>query len=111
MANGSGPGSDSSSDPIMTSSPAGSSVQPCGSPPPAGSEQTISPDKKSWISIKLVDQDDHVVPGEPFRIKLPDGSSVEGQLDLGGQARISGIDPGNCQVSFPNRTASDWKKK
>jgi type VI secretion system secreted protein VgrG len=93
----------------LSSSPAGSPVQSCGSAPESGSNQTVSPVKQSWISIKLVDQDNHSVPGEPFRIKLPDGSIVDGQLDKKGLARISGIDPGSCQVSFPNRDAKDWK--
>jgi hypothetical protein len=93
----------------MSSSPAGSAVQPCGAAPPAGSNQTVSPQKESWISIKLVDQDNHPVAGEPFRVKLPDGTIVEGQLDRHGVAKISGIDPGSCQVSFPNRNAPDWK--
>lgn len=47
---------------------------------------------------------------EPYIIELPDGSEVEGKLDGKGQARIEGIDPGKCNVTFPNRDAKDWKR-
>jgi hypothetical protein len=31
-------------------------------------------------------------------------------LDSEGRARVDGIDPGTCKVSFPDRDAKDWKK-
>jgi hypothetical protein len=82
----------------MSPAPAGSPCQSCGDPPDTG----ISPEKKAWIAIRLVDQDNRPVPGEAYRVKLPDGSLVEDDLDEHGSARIMGIDPGTCQVSFPN---------
>jgi hypothetical protein len=71
----------------------------------------VSPQKKSWIEIRLVDPDNNPIPGEAYRVELPDGSSVEGDLDANGFARIEGIDPGTCRVSFPNRDGRDWKRK
>ena len=93
----------------MSRAPAGSPVQSCGSPPPA--DTVVSPEKKSWIAIKLVDQENEPVPGEAYRIKLPDGSTVEGDLDSKGLAKIDGIDPGTCQVSFPELDANEWKPR
>jgi type VI secretion system secreted protein VgrG len=59
--------------------------------------------KPHWIEIKLLDEDQNPVPGEQYRITLPDGETVaEGTLDDKGSARVDGIDPGTCQVSFPN---------
>lgn len=69
-------------------------------------------DKKSWIEIVLVDQDDKPVPGEPYRITLPDGTTLaEGTLDEKGFAREDGIDPGTCKVTFPNLDKDAWEPK
>jgi len=104
----------SDADENMSSSPVGSGVEPCGSEfwndSSTASEETVSPNKKSWIAIKLVDQDGEPVPGEEYRITLPDGSTVEGDLDKGGFARVNGIDPGTCQVSFPTIDRNDWNR-
>ncbi len=92
----------------MSPAPVGSTVQSCGSPPPA--DTVISPEKKHWIAIELVDDDNRPVPGENYRIKLPDGTEIEDSLNDKGRAKITGLDPGTCKVSFPNRDAKDWKR-
>jgi type VI secretion system secreted protein VgrG len=67
--------------------------------------------KKHWIEIELVDKYDKPVPGEPYKITLPDGTTVaDGTLDEKGRARVDGIDPGTCQVTFPNLDKQTWKK-
>jgi len=69
------------------------------------------PDKKSWIEIKLIDEQNNPVPGEPYSVTLPDGETVaSGTLDEKGFARIDGIDPGTCQITFPERDKEAWKK-
>ncbi len=68
-------------------------------------------DKKSWIEIKLLDDDGNPVAGELYRVTLPDGSTIaEGTTDEKGYAKVSNIDPGNCQVTFPRLDKSSWKK-
>jgi len=57
--------------------------------------------KQSWIEIELLGEDDQPIPGERYRVTLPDGSVDEGTLDPKGWARIEGFAPGECQVSFP----------
>jgi type VI secretion system secreted protein VgrG len=79
-----------------------------------GSAQTTpyksDPAKKSWIEIKLVDEEKNPVPGEPYSITLPDATVASGTLDDKGFARIDGIDPGTCQITFPQRDKAAWKK-
>ena len=67
-------------------------------------------DKKHWIEIQLNDEDGNPVPGEPYKITLPDGTTVaDGTLDDKGFARVDNIDPGTCQVTFPNLDKDAWK--
>jgi type VI secretion system secreted protein VgrG len=65
--------------------------------------------KKSWIEIEMVDEEKDPVPGEPYRITLPDGETLaEGTLDDKGFARVDGIDPGSCQITFPELDKDAW---
>jgi uncharacterized protein involved in type VI secretion and phage assembly len=66
--------------------------------------------KKTWVEIKLVDGDGKPVAGEPYRIELPDGEVRNGTLNSQGLARIEGIDPGACKITFPKRDKRDWRK-
>lgn len=68
--------------------------------------------KKSWIEIELVDEDGKPVPGERYRVTLPDGKTLaEGTTDEKGYAKITNIDPGTCKVTFPRLDKSSWKRK
>ncbi len=72
---------------------------------PAQGEET----QKSWIEIELKDEDDNPVPGEQYEITLPDGTHVaRGTLDQDGLARVEGIDPGECKVTFPRLDKASW---
>jgi hypothetical protein len=68
-------------------------------------------EKKTFIEIELVDDES---PPKPvafrrYRVELPDYSTREGMLDARGRARIDGIDPGTCKVSFPDFSDDDWR--
>ena len=71
--------------------------------PPAPREET------TWIAIQLANKKGKPAAYKHYRIELPDGSRREGMLDARGMARLDGIDPGNCDVSFPDFDGSDWK--
>jgi hypothetical protein len=66
----------------------------------------------SWIEITL--RDDHDPPRpmayRRYRIETTDGLVREGRLDANGRARVEGIDPGNCEITFPEFDGSDWKR-
>jgi len=64
---------------------------------------------KTWIEIRLVDSDGDPVPGERYRLRLPDASIMEGVLDDEGKARYDGIVSGSCQISFPGLDAREWR--
>ena len=66
--------------------------------------------KTSWIEIELVDEDDQPVPGEKYKVTLPDESVATGTLDENGFARIDGIESGTCQITFPNLDKDAWEK-
>jgi type VI secretion system secreted protein VgrG len=69
------------------------------------------PTKKSFVEIEMVDEDGKPVPGERYQITLPDGRVATGTLDSKGKARVEGIDPGSCKVTFPALDKDAWEKK
>ena len=99
----------------FTPSPAPLSSSPASTQSPASDAPTHNPnapenqDKKHWIEIQLNDQDGKPVPGEAYKVTLPDGTTVaDGTLDAKGHARVDNIDPGTCQVTFPNLDKDSW---
>ena len=85
------------------------SVQVKPHQPPKTAEEKAN--KKSWIEIEMVDESNQPVPGQPYRVLLPDGqTAATGTLDEKGFARIEGIEPGDCQVSFPTLDQDAWEK-
>ena len=77
-------------------------------PPTSAADKTKKP---SWIEIQLVGEDKAPIPGEPYAITLPDGETIaEGTLDDKGLARLEGIEPGTCKITFPKRDQDAWKK-
>jgi type VI secretion system secreted protein VgrG len=64
----------------------------------------------SWIEIEMVGEDNKPIPGEKYKITLPDGTTAEGTLDDKGFARVDGIDQGNCQITFPNLDQDAWQR-
>jgi type VI secretion system secreted protein VgrG len=70
------------------------------------------PKKKSWIEVLLEDEKGDPVPGEKYRVTLPDGETIaEGTTDDKGLGRVSGIDPGNCKITFPELDKDAWNPK
>jgi hypothetical protein len=72
-----------------SSSPGQKAVEPCA-------------DNRSWIEIRLIDDDGNPVPKARYRLRLPDESVTEGCLDDAGQMRLDNIVPGTCTVEFPD---------
>ncbi len=92
----------------------GSSTETEAAAPNNGGQETATPApapaKKSWIEIQLIDTEGEPVPNERYRIKLPDGSVQEGRLDSFGYAEYYDINPGNCEVTFPDLDHGSWDR-
>ncbi len=54
----------------------------------------------AWVEVRVVDDQDQPVAYERYRLKLPDGSVREGELDSAGRVRVEDIDPGTCQFQL-----------
>ncbi len=67
-------------------------------------------EEQSWIVIEMVDEEDDPVPGERYKITLPDDTVAEGALDEKGFARVDGIDPGTCKITFPDLDKDAWER-
>jgi len=76
--------------------------------PPEEDEEKA--EEKTWIEIEMVDEEDKPVPGEKYKITLPDDTVAEGTLDGNGFARIEGVEPGTCKVTFSKLDAEAWEK-
>lgn len=77
-----------------------------GTPPESADDDT----ELTWIEIELVGQDSKPIAGEAYRVITPEGTEASGTLDEKGFARVDGIQPGTCKVSFPNLDKDAWKK-
>lgn len=77
---------------------------------PAGPASPAAP-PKTFIAIRLVDPDGVPVPGERYLITLPDGTKRAGRVDGNGFARLDRIDPGTCDVSFPDIDGRRWTRR
>lgn len=65
-----------------------------------------------WISIELVDESENPVVGERYRIRLTDGTEIQGALDANGRSRIVGLNkPGGCDISFPRLDLAAWHRR
>ena len=65
--------------------------------------------KKSWIALKLVDEEGNGVPGQRYRVTLTDGTTIaEGTTDETGFAKVPNIDPGSCKITFPTLDRDAW---
>ncbi len=108
------PGSASSS----SAAGAGSSSSPAGSPSPPNpnaNAPTHDPnsdenkDKEHYVAVELVDDAGQPVAGRPFEVKLPDGSVYTGTTDEKGKGRVEHVDPGSCDISFPDLDQDAWE--
>ncbi len=65
---------------------------------------------KTWIAIRLNDEDGRPVGWAEYRVVDSEGTAVSGFLDGKGYARAE-VAAGICQVTFPGIDAADWQRE
>jgi hypothetical protein len=65
--------------------------------------------QKTWVEFRLVDDDGAPIANAEFEVTLTDGSIMTGRLNSQGACRFENIDPGSCQIKFPEIDAKEWK--
>lgn len=64
--------------------------------------------KVTWVELELKDALGHPLAGERFRVVAHGGGEHEGALDGAGFARIDGLAPGPCRISFVDLDGAEW---
>ena len=68
-------------------------------------------DKTHYIEVELVDEAGKPVPGAAVKVTLPDGETVaSGSTNEKGLYKVSNIDPGNCEIHFPDYDDAAWEE-
>ncbi|QDE94790.1 hypothetical protein BHS05_02275 [Myxococcus xanthus] len=80
---------------------------PWPEPPPQTSEEAPV-EEQTWLAIELKDEEGNPIPHARYLVTLPDGSTREGTLNKNGYARVDGVNPGQCQVTFPELDGQSW---
>jgi hypothetical protein len=73
---------------------------------PSEEEKAPVEPEKTWVEIVLVDDQGKPVPGAKYVLELPDGTEKKGTLGDDGKAKVDGVVPGTCKISFPDIEAS-----
>jgi hypothetical protein len=73
--------------------------------------ETEVPDEKklSWIAFQIMDDDTPAQPVKNTRVVVKDAKGVthRARTDSKGYIRLDGIEPGSCEVTFPDHDDSD----
>ncbi len=62
-----------------------------------------------WIEFRLVDQKGAPVPGEPYKVRLPDQSLRTGTTDQDGKVRFECITAGDASICYTGFDKIEWK--
>ena len=66
-------------------------------------------DKKNWVEVHLINDEDEPVPGAAVEIELPDGSVASGSTNAEGKFKVTNIDPGSCKITFVELDEEAWE--
>lgn len=81
--------------------PAATAKEPAMTPSQVAKPSKAPADDLDWIEIRLQDQDARACGDTPYRLKLADGTVIEGTIPRHGAVRLTGIPKGDHEVEFP----------
>ena len=64
------------------------------------------PEKKAWVQIEFVDDENQPIANQAFTATLPDGTKRKGKTDAKGRASFERIITGECTFEFEDFTIS-----
>lgn len=67
--------------------------------------------EKTYFACQLLNEEGKPMVGEAFSLTVTDGSARKGNLDSEGSVYVPRIDPGQCQITFPDIRLNPRKKK
>jgi type VI secretion system secreted protein VgrG len=77
---------------------------------PIHNEDDATEEQTHWIGVRLLDDNGQPLAGERYVIQLPDGTKVaRGYTDKEGKVEVKGIDPGSCEIAFPDLDGATWE--
>jgi hypothetical protein len=76
---------------------------------PAKTEAPAQDQETTWIEIQLLDFNDKPLAGHPYELELPDGTVRKGTVNAEGLARVTGIDPGQCKLTWKRQTVETYR--
>ena len=85
-------------------------IEPPPPPPPPPEPEPTPEEERTWVEIELVNDVGEPVPSERCRITLPNGRQIVRTTDARGLIRVTGIDPGQCEVCFVNLDSDAWQR-
>jgi hypothetical protein len=88
-------------------------TQPVDPPRPAPERPRLPEPRQelTWIEIEIVDEAGDAIVGEPISVVDPAGARKPLTTNEQGLARLEGIDPGACEISFPRIDGREWARK
>jgi len=64
-------------------------------------EARVSSEPTAWVEVIVTDSQGEPYVG-PYRLELPNGRTMSGDLNAGGRVRVEGIEGGTCNLLFPD---------
>ena len=83
----------------------------CGAGPAKAARAQAEPTEANgdaWIEVAVVDLDGRPIPYQAVQVKDPEGRVHNRFSDADGLVRISGVRPGQCEVTLPDLDSSSW---
>jgi hypothetical protein len=73
---------------------------------------TAKPEKKpgkTWVEVRVIDMVGRPVAGAKYKVRVPGETTArEGKLDANGRVNFRELDPGMCDITFPDYDYGAW---